>query len=212
MFTQDDIVSIEAHGLSVEQVERQIENFRNGFPPLPVTRAASPGDGIRVLDAQQLAAAEALYDKEAAGLQIVKFVPASGAATRMFKELFEFVNEGRRGEGIDRLLQNIERFAFFPELAKYITPQSDDEQIVRNIIIDGLGYGSKPKGLVTFHAYPDSLRKPVEEHLVEGALYARTADKVRIHFTVSPEHIAGFEALLAERQSIYEERFNVRYE
>ena len=212
MFTKDDIASIEAHGLTVEQVEGQIENFRNGFPPLPVTRAASPGDGIRVLDKEQIAAAEALYDSKSAGLQTVKFVPASGAATRMFKELFEFVNEGRRGEGIDRLLQNIERFAFFPELAKYIAPQSTDEQIVRNIIVDGLGYGSKPKGLVTFHAYADSLRKPVEEHLVEGALYARMGDKVRIHFTVSPEHIAGFEALLAERQHIYEERFNVRYD
>lgn len=212
MFTQQDIARIEAHSLTLEKVEAQIENFRKGFPPLPVTRAASPDDGIKVLDKERMAAAEALYDKQAAQLQIVKFVPASGAATRMFKELFEFVNEHRRGEGIDRLLQNIERFAFFPELAKYIAPQSTDEQIVRNIIIDGLGYGSKPKGLVTFHAYPDSLRKPVEEHLVEGALYARSGNKVRIHFTVSPEHMAGFEALLAERQHIYEERFNVRYE
>lgn len=212
MFTKEDIAAIEAHGLSVAQAERQIENFRNGFPPLPVTRAASPGNGIKVLDSGQIAAAEAMYDSRAAELQIVKFVPASGAATRMFKELFEFVNEGRRGKGIDTLLQNIERFAFFPELAKHITPQSDDEQIVRNIIIDGLGYGSKPKGLVTFHAYPDSLRKPVEEHLVEGALYARMGNRVRIHFTVSPEHKAGFEALLAERQHIYEERFNVSYD
>ena len=145
-------------------------------------------------------------------MRIIKFVPASGAATRMFKELFEFVNEGRRGEGIDKLLDNIERFAFFPELAKYITPQSTDEEIVSRIIAGGLGYGSKPKGLVTFHAYADGLRKPVEEHLVEGALYARSGDRVAIHFTVSPEHRSGFEALLGERLGRYEELFGVKFD
>ncbi len=169
MFTNDDIACIEAHGLTVERVEKQIENFRNGFPFLPIVRAAAPSDGITVLNEEQLAAAEALYDEHASEMRIIKFVPASGAATRMFKELFEFVNEGRRGEGIDKLLDNIERFAFFPELAKYITPQSTDEEIVSRIIAGGLGYGSKPKGLVTFHAYADGLRKPVEEHLVERA-------------------------------------------
>ncbi len=187
MFTNDDIACIEAHGLTVERVEKQIENFRNGFPFLPIVRAAAPSDGITVLSKEQLASAEALYDEHASEMRIIKFVPASGAATRMFKELFEFVNEGRRGEGIDKLLDNIERFAFFPELAKYITPQSTDEEIVSRIIAGGLGYGSKPKGLVTFHAYADGLRKPVEEHLVEGALYARSGDRVAIHFTVSPE-------------------------
>ena len=212
MFTNDDIACIEAHGLTAERVEKQIENFRNGFPFLPIVRAAAPSDGITVLSKEQLAAAEALYDEHASEMRIIKFVPASGAATRMFKELFEFVNEGRRGEGIDKLLDNIERFAFFPELAKYITPQSTDEEIVSRIIAGGLGYGSKPKGLVTFHAYADGLRKPVEEHLVEGALYARSGDRVAIHFTVSPEHRSGFEALLGERLGRYEELFGVKFD
>jgi hypothetical protein len=212
MFTNDDIACIEAHGLTAERVEKQIENFRNGFPFLPIVRAAAPSDGITVLSNEQLAAAEALYDEHASEMRIIKFVPASGAATRMFKELFEFVNEGRRGEGIDKLLDNIERFAFFPELAKYITPQSTDEEIVSRIIAGGLGYGSKPKGLVTFHAYADGLRKPVEEHLVEGALYARSGDRVAIHFTVSPEHRSGFEALLSKRLGRYEELFGVKFD
>lgn len=212
MFTQKDIELIEARGLSVEAVEQQIENFRNGFPALPVVRAASVGDGIVRLDDAARAEAVAHYDEAGKALRVVKFVPASGAATRMFKELFEYVNDDKRTAGIDKLIVNLEKFAFFPELAKYLKPQIEDKEVVRNIIIDGLGYGAKPKGLVTFHAYKQGARKPVEEHLVEAALYARNGEKATIHFTVSPEHQAGFEALLAERQHHYEEQFGVKYE
>ena len=212
MFTPNDIAQIEARGLSLAEVERQIENFRNGFPSLPVVRAASIGDGIKRLDEEELKAAEALYEQARKSLKTVKFVPASGAATRMFKELFEYVNDDKRTPGIDKLITNLEKFAFFAELAKYLKPQIDDKDVVRNIIIDGLGYGAKPKGLVTFHAYKQGARKPVEEHLVEAALYASNGERATIHFTVSPEHQAGFEALLAERQSYYEEQFNVKFD
>ena len=212
MFTNEDIKQIEARGLSVADVERQIENFRNGFPSLPVVRAASGGDGVRQLTDDEVKAAEALYEDRAKSLRTVKFVPASGAATRMFKELFEYVNDDKRTPGIDKLITNLEKFAFFPELAKFLKPQIDDKDVVRNIIVDGLEYGAKPKGLVTFHAYKDGARKPVEEHLVEAALYASNGERAAIHFTVSPEHHAGFEALLAERQSHYENKYDIRYD
>ena len=89
---------------------------------------------------------------------------------------------------------------------------ADDRAIVNAIVGDGLNYGRKPKGLVTFHAYPEGARKAVEEHLVEGAAYAAAGGVVRIHFTVSPEHVAGFEELLAAKVPLYEKRFGVRYE
>ena len=211
MFTHEEITQIEAHGLSVAAVERQIENFRNGFPALPVVRAAAGGDGVKQLDAESVKERETYYNDNIKNIKTLKFVPASGAATRMFKELFEYVNDDKRTAGIDKLIVNLEKFAFFPELAKYLQPQIDDKDVVRNIIIDGLEYGAKPKGLVTFHAYKDGARKPVEEHLVEAALYASSNGEANIHFTVSPEHQAGFEALLAERQSHYEQKFNVKY-
>ena len=211
MFTQQDIAQIEARGLSVAEVEKQIENFRKGFPALPVVRAAAGGDGVKQLTDEELKAAEALYETEVKNLKTIKFVPASGAATRMFKELFEYVNDDKRTAGIDKLITNLEKFAFFPELAKYLKPQIDDKDTVRNIIIDGLQYGAKPKGLVTFHAYKEGGRKPVEEHLVEAALYASNGESATIHFTVSPEHQEGFEALLKERQSYYEEKFGVKF-
>lgn len=212
MFTEKDLHQIEQHGLTREAVERQIENFRRGFPFLKVVRAASPGDGVVVVDDAAADAAQARYEQAAHGLSVVKFVPASGAATRMFKELFEFVNEGKRGKGIDTLLENIERFAFWPELKAVLPEGADDRTVVSCIVKQGLNYGQKPKGLVTFHAYPDGARKAVEEHLVEGAAYASTDGVARIHFTVSPEHRAGFESLLAEKVPLYEKRFGIRYE
>ncbi len=212
MFTRDEITQIEAHGLSVAQVEQQIENFRAGFPALPVVRAAAGGDGVQQLSTEEIAEAEARYDSRRKELRTIKFVPASGAATRMFKELFEYVNDDKRTPGIDRLITNLEKLAFFAELAKYLKPQIDDKDVVRNIIIDGLGYGSKPKGLVTFHAYKEGARKPVEEHLVEAALYASNGERAAIHFTVSPEHREGFLKLLEERQSYYEQKYDIKYD
>ena len=212
MFTSNDISQIEARGLSVAEVEKQIDNFRNGFPSLPVVRAASGGDGVRQLSEDELCNAEKLYMSRTKEIKTIKFVPASGAATRMFKELFEYVNDNKRTPGIDKLITNLEKFAFFAELAKYLKPQIDDQDVVRNIIIDGLGYGSKPKGLVTFHAYKEGARKPVEEHLVEAALYASDGEHAAIHFTVSPEHKAGFLALLEERQSHYEKKYGIKYD
>ncbi len=211
MFTEQDIALIEARGVSIEEVTQQIENFRNGFPSLPIVRAASGGDGVKQLSNEEVSAAESLYNSRMEQLRTIKFVPASGAATRMFKELFEYVNDDKRTAGIDKLIVNLEKFAFFPELAKYLKPQIEDKDVVRNIIIDGLEYGAKPKGLVTFHAYKEGARKPVEEHLVEAALYASNGTTADIHFTVSPEHQAGFEALLNERQSHYEQKFGIKY-
>ena len=212
MFTEQDLKQIAAHGLTVEAVERQIENFRRGFPSLQVVSAASPADGIVVLTAEQAAAYAAKYEGRDASVTVAKFVPASGAATRMFKELFEFVNEDKRGKGIDTLLQNIEKFAFYPELKEVVADFSDEKAVVSAIIKQGLGYGSLPKGLVTFHAYDNGARKAVEEHLVEGALYGAADGVVRLHFTVSPEHEAAFRALLSEKTAKYESLFGVKYD
>jgi len=213
MFSEKDLQQITAHGLTPDAVERQIENFRRGFPFLKVVRAASPDDGILVPDAAAVDAAIARYEKALAGkCSVVKFVPASGAATRMFKELFAFVNEGKRGKGIDTLLENIERFAFWPELKAVLPAGADDKATVDAIVNDGLGYGHQPKGLVTFHAYPDGARKAVEEHLVEGAAYAASNGTARIHFTVSPEHMDGFKKLLEKKIPVYEKRFGIRYD
>lgn len=202
---------MEEHGLTPAALETQLKNFREGFPFLPVTRAASCGDGIRVLDAAGIEQAAARYDRAKESLRVVKFVPASGAATRMFKDLFEFVREGRRTAVVGELLANRRRFAFWPELRTIIGDDADELRTVENIVAEGLRYGETPKGLVSFHRYGDEVRKAVEEHLVEGAQYAAAGGEVKIHFTVSSEHLTRFEALLAEKIPGYESRFGVKY-
>lgn len=202
---------MEELGLTPAALETQLKNFREGFPFLPVTRAASCGDGIRVLDAAGIEQAAARYDRAKESLRVVKFVPASGAATRMFKDLFEFVREGRRTAVVGELLANRRRFAFWPELRTIIGDDADELRTVENIVAEGLRYGETPKGLVSFHRYGDEVRKAVEEHLVEGAQYAAAGGEVKIHFTVSPEHLTRFEALLAEKIPGYESRFGVKY-
>lgn len=202
---------MEEHGLTPAALENQLKNFREGFPFLPVTRAASCGDGIRVLDAAGIEQAAARYDRAKESLRVVKFVPASGAATRMFKDLFEFVREGRRTAVVGELLANRRRFAFWPELRTIVGDDADELRTVENIVAEGLRYGETPKGLVSFHRYGDEVRKAVEEHLVEGAQYAAAGGEVKIHFTVSPEHLTRFEALLAEKIPGYESRFGVKY-
>ncbi|MFI3248074.1 MAG: DUF4301 family protein [Rikenellaceae bacterium] len=212
MFTNQDLEQIAAHLLSVEGVEKQIDSFKSGFPYLNIARAARVGDGIVALDETAIEAAAANYKSKAQELSVVKFVPASGAATRMFKELFEFVNDDKRGKGIDTLLDNIEKFAFWSELKATLPENATEKQIVSSIILKGLEYGSKPKALVSFHNYDDGARKAVEEHLVEGALYAAADGIARIHFTVSPEHLSGFEALISEKKAKYEAKYGVKYD
>ena len=211
MFTDKDLIQIKAHGLTPQGVEKQMENFRRGFGFLPVDRAAVAGDGIRIFDKEQMDRFSDIYTERSRTARIVKFVPASGAATRMFKELFEFVNGGKRGKGIDPLLENIGRFAFWPELKKAVGDEQDPVKIVSAIVGKGLDYGSKPKALILFHKYADGSRTAAEEHLVEGALYAEAGGRVNIHFTVSPEHHAEFDALMERVLPRYEELYGVKF-
>lgn len=212
MFTTEDIARIEKRGIKLDTVQQQIENFKKGFPPLPIVKAAEKGDGITVLDQEAIDTAIEYFDKVKDGKCIVKFVPASGAATRMFKELFGFINDGVRSDSVDIVLENIEKFAFWPELKNYVVPGTSDSKLITTLLKDGLSYGYLPKGLVTFHRYGDECRKAAEEHLVEGAQYGAGNGVSRIHFTVSPEHMDAFKALFEKKLPEYEKKYGVKYE
>lgn len=206
MFTQSDLESISKHGLSIDDVNRQIENFRNGFGFLPVVRAAVIEDGIMPLDRKTAEFFATNYAKSAAGKRIVKFVPASGAATRMFKDLFEFAANGEMTPYIEKLTDNIERFAFYDR----VKDNAGEAMATVKAVLD---YGAQlPKALILFHNYTDGARTALEEHLAEGAMYASSDGVVHIHFTISPEHEAGFREVLAQRQAAFEQMFGVRYD
>ena len=202
--------------------DRFIENYRKGFPFLKLVAAATPERGIAVMDEAAQRGAVERYD--AFRGKVVKFVPASGAASRMFKDLFEGRDILASGKALEdgsrarKFVDNIGRFAFY---SRDEFDGLSDYQVIDHVIGQGLSasgepgldYGNRPKGQVLFHRYDGEVRTAFEEHLVEGALYARSADgAVRIHFTVSPAHQAGFEKILSETVAKYEERFGCRYD
>lgn len=213
MFSERDREQIRSRGIDIETVSRQIDYFTTGFPYLGIDRAAVVGDGISALDDGAVDCHCEKYSKRRHGLKIVKFVPASGAATRMFKDLFEFVETGKRSVAAAELLTNLHKLAFGEKLHEITGPEADDKRKAGAMIKDGLGYGSLPKGMILFHKYPDGNRTAAEEHLAEGGMYAvGQGGHVNIHFTVSPERLEGFRELIASALPRYEEKYGVRYD
>ena len=211
----EDIRQIESRGSSVEIVERQIENFKKGFPWLDIEAPATPERGIRIPSAEEVSD-DVRYYETAHTEGKCKFVPASGAASRMFKDLFSGLDKARAGESVEgtpagRFVENIEKFAFYdPQLFK----DSDACTVLSNTLEpQGLGYGSKPKGVLKFHKYSDGeVRTAIAEHLVEAQAYMRNPDgTANLVVTISPEHKALFEQALAEVRSEYESRYGVKY-
>ena len=197
---------IDARGISAETFETQLKNFETGVPYLTIEAAATPAKGIKVLSEDEQAKYIAAADAFAGN--VCKFVPASGAATRMFKDLFEAADALKAGEKLKegspaaKFVENITLFPFF------------DAQNILNLTLypKAWNYGSMPKGLIQFHKYENENRTPFEEHLVEGALYAKDKNgDVRMVVTVSVEHQKGFEELYAQVKEKYEQRFGCKY-
>jgi len=215
MFTQKDIRQIEGRGSTVKQVERQVACFRKGFPWMKIVGPATPERGIMVLS--EKSAQECVdYYRSARVDGRCKFVPASGAASRMFKDMFAGLHALEAGEslgaGAARLVENIRGFAFFDD--KVFDRPDDARDVLEKLLTDrGLGYGAKPKGVLKFHRYPDEVRTAIAEHLVEAATYMKDEGNVcHLTITISPEHRPLFEAAIAEVRERYEARYGVRYD
>ena len=227
MISAKDKEQLAQKGISEEKLNEQLNCFKTGFPYLKLYAAASVEEGIlKLTEEEQQAFAEA-WDEAAKSLHIVKFVPASGAASRMFKDLFSFSEASYDVPTTDfekTFFNNLEHYAFFCALdaqcktlhnkgCKELLKEGEYKKIVNALLQkEGLNYGQLPKGLLLFHRYEDSVRTPAEEHLVEGALYAKEDDgTVNVHFTVSPEHRSLFETHIKENVPALEEKFGVKY-
>jgi len=226
MFTDNDKHQIHQRGSELQTVLSQIDNFKKGFPFLPIEAAAAVGKGIIRLNSEDLKKRGDLYDKKvASGTRPLKFVPASGAASRMFKALFEALEaletkketEVLKNKDVEQYTSELDKFAFANDLKVAIKEGGEaytlKTQLSYLLNDEGLNYGSLPKGLLKFHSYKEGARTPFEEHLVEGAKYAKNnKNKAKLHFTVSPEHQPVFESLLAKVQKKYEEQLDVEFE
>lgn len=208
-------------GINPENVKNQIAIFERGDSFIDIVKPATKNDGILVPDEKL-----ATHFLEMAGnlpskYKVLKFVPASGAATRMFKSLFNAINENSFDTDANEFISRIQEFAFFQNLQISAIENGDDvfnmlkngnEREIIDIFLNKMDYGLLPKGLLAFHSYDNKNRTSVEEHLAEGAEYAKNADgTVFIHLTVSPEHAERFKNKVIEAIPGFEKKYGVKY-
>lgn len=227
-WTEADLEQLERKGITKQQVETQLRRFEKGYPFLELMGAADEGNGILVMSREQVESAlgrweSALRDPNK---EIVKFVPASGAASRMFKSLYAYLNGEDADASVTEVLERIREFAFFDTLnracmlgeggkgCEKLIQSGAGRTVVEYLLTPkGLNYGQMPKALLLFHRYPDGSRTAAEEQLAEGAKYARSGvGRVKLHFTLSEEHINSFNALVQRRKGDMEDKYSVVYE
>ena len=226
---EKDLEILNAKGISEEKLAEELEMLKNGFPYLRIEAPATPGNGIFVLTQELEDQSSDLWNQYLdKGGKVLKMVPASGAASRMFKDLFAFVN-GKKdkpdNDFMKKFFEHIEEFAFFAVLnAKCIelyglsidslVKEKRYKDVVKALIEkEGLNYGQLPKALLRFHRVPGTSRTAIEEHLAEGAQYASGKDgKVRVHFTVSEDHLPLVNLKFEEMKGKLEHEYDVEYE
>ena len=237
MFTQNDEKQFQAKGIEIDTIEQQIVNFKAGFPYIELVAPATIESGIKSFSDPDIEKLQVFYDKNVGDYEVLKFVPASGAASRMFKLLYEFREKYTKDEkgtalldsdkgfnSVHKFFSNLKKFAFYEDLARVMSEndldlksslKNADYNTIIEYLLDekGLGYASLPKALLKFHNYDDGPRMAMEEHLVEGAEYCQNSDgRVSIHFTVSPEHADRFIEEINNVKDKYEALFDVVYE
>ncbi len=206
MFSQKDLQQIRSKGISIDDINQQIRHFQLGFPPADITMTATPGKGIILLSEGDQQGFRDVFLDNAPDFRIIRFIPASGAASRMFKSLFGALGalEGKSGEEQQQWLSEKKEIReFFEKLEKYpfyedmLLPEGEKPAgVLRQLLGEkGLQYGSKPKGLLKFHKYSVADRRTAfEEHVREAVKYCISRDRmVRIHLSVSSDHLDGFQ-------------------
>ncbi len=227
MLSETDLKQIAERGISEEQVVGQLNQIKEGFPFLKLEAAASVGQGVLALDGEEREHyIEDWNEYKAQGHKVVKFVPASGAASRMFKNMFSFLSADYDVPTTDfekEYFDHIKNFAFREALCdmckknegkcvKELMADGNYKAVVANMLeAKGLNYGQLPKGLLLFHNYEDGARTPMEEHLVEAALYAASNGEANVHFTVSHDHLELFKKKVAEKADKYAAAYDVKF-
>lgn len=240
LFTDADRRQMESKCIPEGQVLRQLELFRRPSSHLRLCRPATLEDGIHRIAPEDVPLYLGLHHEAASRGRFGKFVPASGAATRMFQSLIQIYYVPHYLE-CDELYLRVEQgvaiacdFLKFVDGLRCLALKEDlEEALARDgwslanlaqqgqfrLILEyllmsrGLDYAALPKALLKFHRYPSERRTALEEHLVESAQYlAGGGGPCEIHFTVSPEHASRFTTLLAEVQPRFEERLGMSFQ
>ena len=206
---RDDARQLSARDINLETLYRQIDSFKADRKPARLDRPCVVGDGIRRIDAAESAVFEAAFATARDDGRLGKFVPASGAATRMFQDLRRGTTAGSTPPELRRVFERLADFAFFGDLTNALASRgieigdlmnrNDHKRIVAVMLDrDGLDYDNRPKGLIPFHRYGEHYRTALEEHLVEALdNLSDQAGTARVHFTVDPAHLDRIGSFIA---------------
>ena len=235
MFTEKDIKQITSKGISIEDVNAQVLRLKDGMSFSNLVSAATIGKGIESYDQDETQAFIDLYTEKQKDLSIVKFVPASGAATRMFKFLFQFLKDFKPSKGsvekyaerkndalITIFTKQLEQFPFYTNVISRLKKENpnfsaltEDEkhlEFVKTMLDpDGLNFSFLPKGLLPFHKYKEQVKTAFEEHLFESTLYASSNGEANLHFTVSKNHQLYFSNELSRIRESLEHKTNTAF-
>lgn len=225
IFSETEIKQIEEHGLTVADVENQLASFRRGFQPAKLTGAATVQNGILSFGKKEQQSLIQMFDENAPEYLMARFIPASGAATRMFRDIYAAVeaieNNWDVPAGADKFLSGLKKFAFFDELKELMLCRglNIDKLIleknwlpVLNAVLqkDGLNFGAKPKAFIPFHKYKSFSRTALEEQIYEGLTHAvGNGNILNIHFTISPEHEKEFKSLTKKIRTELKEKCEI---
>lgn len=233
MFDKKDLEQIQTKGIDLKTIKTQIDSFKHGFPFSNLVKPATIGDGIEKLSEASINDLVAYYKVACERIEIIKFIPASGAASRMFKNLFNFLESDselseiladKSFNSISNFIEKLKDFAFYDDLKNELQKNGIDLEeklsekeygVIVEYLLDekGLGYGKLPKGLLKFHHYDSANRVALEEHMVEAAKYGTSKNgKAIVHFTVSPEHMEKFAEQVHKVKDKYENEFKVTYD
>lgn len=238
-FTEQDINYFNELGISIDKVTKYLEYFKKGFPYTHISKPCLINDGIHTINENNINDLILRSEKASSESRLMKFVPASGAASRMFKTLNYFYNNydkilesevkllsesgDNEAKELYKFILGIKKFAFFEDLKNVMSKngfdindliyKGDYKEIIDFLLNEkGLNYANLPKALLKFHKYENEIRTSIEEHLVEGAVYTKDKNNnVNIHFTISPEHFENIESYINDIKSKYEDRFNVKF-
>ncbi|MDT8414327.1 MAG: DUF4301 family protein [Flavobacteriaceae bacterium] len=235
ILSKADILQIESHGISLEQIKQQILFFERGQRFAQLEKPAKVADGIVQFDHKEGVMYADYFDSHKSQFSMCKFIPASGAATRMFKFLNEFLlafdaeNQSinayinyNKAKALQTFLVGMEKLPFFKKIDAYLRENNQDfdklSKDQKNILFiktmlyqEPFAYKNKPKALIPFHAYKNRLATPFEAHLEEAVSYATNHCMAHLHFTISEEHIQGFKTLSAARTPVVSKKTAVKF-
>jgi len=225
--TKADIKQLEHKGISKQEILDQIEVFENGIPFIDLRDPATISNGIEHYAVEALQQYVSIFEDKCDALDLLKFVPASGAATRMFKFLFQFLEDydlekestnayinRKNAQDLRLFFVGLDNFPFYKNVRKELVKAYNDGvnininrvRFVKMMLEkEGLHYGNYPKGLFPFHRYPNHIASAFEEHLYEASLYIKSRDKARLHFTISENHHKNFKEAFEHIQHHIEE-------